>query len=362
MNTSPSPAACGPLSRPGTTGLPADLDRALTARLPPTLPNLRQQRFRGDHLDLALAALSREDQAHVDVVYRFAKSLHSRWLAMRDQPDWDALRQLLASANQPPFTDAAQAMGRDSLARCEDDDLRRLLGKFLHDLRGGALIPLQLHARMAEWDSDPLHLRSAAFLARDQAKIMRNILPGLDPEVRSADEAEKPHTMQPVVEKWDGFRFDRGGLPPGQVRVACGYQGLLASCCLEASAVDRVVYNYLNNAMRFADGERIHLDITPAGDDAVRWVVAHPIAPDHVAWLRQHTGGELARLFRGGLTRGGTGVGLSNCAELVAAAFGLPDIDVALNERYLGAAVEAGWYLAWAHWPALYGGPAAPVH
>lgn len=207
---------------------------------------------------------------------------------------------------------------------------------------------------MAEWDTDPLHLRSAAFLARDQAKIMRNILPDLDPEVRRADEAEKPHFMHTVVEKWDGFQFERGDQSPGHVRVACGYEGLPASCCLEASAVDRIVYNYVNNAMRFTTGDTIHLAIAPVGDDAVRWVVANPIAPDQVAWLQQHTKGDLANLYRGGLTRGGTGVGLSNCADFVAAAFGLPDIDIALDGRYLGAAVEGGWYLAWAHWPSLY--------
>jgi len=84
---------------------------------------------------------------------------------------------------------------------------------------------------------------------------------------------------------------------------------------MKASAVDRVVYNYVNNATRFSAG--------------------------------------------GGLTRGGNGLGLSNCADFVAAAFGLPDIDAALRGRYLGAVVEDGWYLAWAHWPALY--PDAPL-
>ena len=29
-------------------------------------------------------------------------------------------------------------------------------------------------------------------------------------------------------------------------------------------------------------------------------------------------------------------------------------VDIALDGRYLGAAVEGGWYLAWAHWPSLY--------
>jgi K+-sensing histidine kinase KdpD len=335
-------------------GLPASLKKALDQHLPPGFRNMRSQRYRGEDFDIALASLSDVDQAHVRVVYELAKTLHNRWVAMRDAPDWDALRQLVATVLRAPFVDAAKAMGHDTMATCHDEATRQALGKVLHDLRGGALTPLQLYARMAEWDTDPLHLRSAAFLARDQAKIMRNILPDLDPAVRRADEAEKPHFMHTVVETWDGFQFERGDQTPGHVRVACGYQGLLASCCLEASAVDRIVYNYVNNAMRFTTGDTIHLDIAPVGEHAVRWVVANPIAPDQGAWLRQNTKGDLGNLFRGGLTRGGTGVGLSNCADFVAAAFGLPDIDIALDGKYLGAAVEGDWYLAWAHWPSLY--------
>lgn len=340
--------------RVSRSGLPVGLQKALDRHLPPGFRNLRSQRYRGEDFDIALASLSAADQTHVRVVYELAKKLHNHWIAMRDDPDWDVLRQLVACVLKAPFADSAKAMGHDTMATCHDEDTRQALGKVLHDLRGGALTPLQLYARMAEWDTDPLHLRSAAFLARDQAKIMRNILPDLDPVVRSADEAEKPHFMQTVVEKWDSFQFERGDLAPGHVRVACGYTGLLASCCLEASAVDRIIYNYVNNAMRFSAGNTIHLDITPVGEDAVRWVVANPITPDQAEWLQQNTKGDLAELFRGGLTRGGTGVGLSNCADFVAAAFGLPDINIALDGKYLGAAVEDGWYLAWAHWPSLY--------
>ena len=213
---------------------------------------------------------------------------------------------------------------------------------------------LQLYAHMAECDADPVNLRGAAYLARDQAKIMRNILPDLDPEVRSADEAEKPHLIEAVVEKWDQFQFESTTKEPGHVSVSCDYQGLLASCCLEASAVDRIVYNYINNAIRFTAGPEIQMEILAAGENAVRWVVANRITHDQSEWLQNNTQGNLSTLFRGGLTRDGHGLGLSNCADFVAAAFGLPDIPAALEGKYLGAMVEDGWYLAWMHWPALY--------
>jgi hypothetical protein len=328
--------------------------RTLETRLPSNLRNLRAQRYGGENFDVSLSALSEIDQAHVRVIYELVKSIHMLWIGMRDDPDWDVLRKKVTSIISSPMSTSTQELGRESMKHCLKGEAAQVLGKVLHDLRGGALIPLQLYARMAQWDADPLHLRSAAFLARDQAKIMRNILPDLDPEIRSADEAEKPHFIEAVVEKWDHFQFERADKQPGYVSVSCDYQGLLASCCLEASAVDRIVYNYINNAIRFTAGPDIKLEILPAGENAVRWVVANRVTPDQAEWLENKTQGNLSTLFLGGLTRGGHGLGLSNCADFVAAAFGLPDIHAALEGKYLGAMVEDGWYLAWMHWPALY--------
>ena len=334
--------------------LSASRNQALTNHLPSQFRNLRAQRYRGEDFDVSLSALSPVDQQHIRLLYGFVKTIHLRWLDMRDNPDWEALRKLLAAILSPPLSTAAKELGLDSMAHCSQGEATQALGKVLHDLRGGALAPLQLYARMAEWDDDTLHLRNATFLARDHAKIMRNILPELDPEVRSADEAEKPHFIEAVVEKWDMFGFERAGKEPGRVNVRCGYDGLLASCCLEASAVDRIVYNYMNNAMRFTAEPFIGLEILPVGDNAVRWIVANPITPDQSEWLNMNTNGDMSNLFRGGLTRGGNGLGLSNCADFVAAAFGLPDINTALDGKFVGAAEEDGWFLAWAHWPALY--------
>lgn len=325
----------------------------IAQHLPVRLRNTRAQRFRGEHLDAPLSALQATDQARVRLLYAYAKSTYGRWLAMREAPEWDALRAQVLNILSPSLSAAAQDLGHDTMAQ-RDHPSQLALGKVLHDLRGGALTSLQLYAQMARWDDDPLHLRSAAFLARDQAKIMRSALPDLDPEVRQADEAEKPHVMQTVVDKWDGFRFEGAQQQPGQVHVTCAYDGLLASCCLEASAVDRVVYNYVNNAIRFSAGPAIRMEILPIGGNTVRWVVANPITPDQADWLDKATAGDLSTLFLGGLTRGGNGLGLSNCAEFVAAAFGLPDIQTALTNQYLGARVEGDWFVAWAHWPALY--------
>lgn len=328
--------------------------RGLSDHLPAHFKNLRAQRYQGQDLDALLSVLSVADQERTRLLYAYAKGVHLCWQSMQDAPDWGVLRTKVLAILLPPLREAAQDLGRDTMACLGDGEATLALGKVLHDLRGGALMSLQLYAHMAEWDADPANLRGAAYLARDQAKIMRNALPDLDPEVRTADEAEKPHFMQTIVEKWYDFRFEGADQQAGRIDVSCEYDGLLASCCLEASAVDRVVYNYINNATRFSAGSRIRMEILPIGNDTVRWIVANPINRDQARWLQHETSGDLSHLFRGGLTRGGNGLGLSNCADFVAAAFGLPDIDSALKGRYLGAMVEDGWYLAWAHWPALY--------
>lgn len=354
MTPQPPAAPTGTGASPSFSGVSLSPYPGIAQHLPVQLRNLRAQRFRGEHLDASLSALNAADQDRVRRLYAYAKGTYGLWLAMREAPDWAALREQVLSILDAPLSGAAQDLGRDTMAHLNHHPTLLTLSKVLHDLRGGALLSLQLYAQLARWDGDPMHLRSAAFLARDQAKIMRNALPDLDPETRQADESEKPHFMQTVVDKWNAFRFENAQHQTGQVHVTCEYDGLLASCCLEASAVDRVVYNYVNNAIRFSAGPSIRMEILPVGGDAVRWVVANPMSPDQSAWLRQETAGDLSTLFRGGVTRGGNGLGLSNCAEFVAAAFGLPDIHTALSGRYLGARVEGDWYLAWAHWPALY--------
>ncbi|MBN9122327.1 MAG: ATP-binding protein, partial [Planctomycetes bacterium] len=63
-------------------------------------------------------------------------------------------------------------------------------------------------------------------------------------------------------------------------------------------------------------------------------------------------GPDLVRLYEGGVTRGGNGVGLASCADFVAAAFGVTASE-AVAEGYLGARVDGNEYHAWFHWPAL---------
>jgi K+-sensing histidine kinase KdpD len=241
----------------------------------------------------------------------------------------------------------AQALGA-GLASRGDPRLRSVL----HDVRGGALTALMMEAAASSRPvPPPAQIALLAQLARDQAKMMRQAVVDLDPEGRVFDEREKLHHAGPIADKWSG-RSHRVEGSQASIEVVCRYRDGLASRCLEAAAVDRVLYNLINNATRFAADERVTLDIFSVGRD-VRFVVGNAIAADHASWLRQETQGDLAKLFEGGITRGGHGIGLTNCTLLVGAAYGQDDPAETLAQGYLGAEMRGERFLAWFHWPAL---------
>jgi signal transduction histidine kinase len=87
--------------------------------------------------------------------------------------------------------------------------------------------------------------------------------------------------------------------------------------------VDRILYNYINNAIRFSAKEYVRLTVIPIDNSLTRWVVAQELTDRQKAWLQETLGNDLSRLFQGGYTQGGQGIGLSSCSDLVAASFGV---------------------------------------
>jgi hypothetical protein len=57
-------------------------------------------------------------------------------------------------------------------------------------------------------------------------------------------------------------------------------------------------------------------------------------------------------LYKGGITNGGNGIGLANCAEIVAAGFSIDPSD-AIEQGYVGAKVIDSTYFGWFHWNAV---------
>jgi signal transduction histidine kinase len=223
----------------------------------------------------------------------------------------------------------------------------------LHDIRGGAFMTMISCAhRIAIMNlyNDVERMRSFVFLARDQAKMMRSAIEDIDPFTRAADERFRIHSVYDYVKKWNDFQYpSQKGIITVQVR--CLFEGNVTTCCLEASALDRVVYNYINNALRFAASDSITLTILPIGN-VLRWVVENEVEPQNIAWLLENVGDSGKALYKGGITNGGNGIGLANCADIVAASFSIPPLE-AIEQGYVGAKVIGSTYYGWFHWNAV---------
>ncbi|MCA9981261.1 MAG: hypothetical protein KDD89_10510 [Anaerolineales bacterium] len=322
-------------------------NKAIYMSLAPTdLEIYRTFRYDGGGFEISLKDLAVEDVTLLAQVYNLLKSVYDLWLYMGDQPNYNLMRERLKAFAEPEFLTKVQTIGSATYSHGINDER---MHNAIHDIRGGALTSLTGYARLLpRLPDNENYIRQAVYLARDHAKMLRNILPDLDTPVREADEGTKLHAMDEFIHKWDGFTFELPGKSV-TVNASSTYTGYITSRCLETSAMDRILYNYINNAARFASDSQIKLTVIPVGRELTRWIVENNITDDQVAWLRQEVD-DLKELFHGGHTRGGTGRGLLNCANFVSTSFGI-NSDEAIDQEYLGAKVFENTYYAWFHWP-----------
>ncbi|AWM41139.1 HAMP domain-containing histidine kinase [Gemmata obscuriglobus] len=325
------------------------IPEALYKLAPVTLPSRRSERFNGAGYEVPLSRFAPADREILGRVYQSVNGLPQLWHPMRHDADYSVLEAYIRRVGGGGALLAEVGhLGEATLAAGASDPAIR---KAVHDIRGGGLTLLLGTADLLDiMPGNRNVVRKCVDAARDHAKIMRNLLPDIDPVVRAADEATKAHTIDHFTSKWDGMAT-RGQTGPVLVSMRCLFTGAISARCLETSSIDRVVYNYVNNAVRFAAGGAVTVWIFPVTSGLTRWVVQNAIGADQEAFLAERVG-DLGRLFAGGITRGGTGVGLANCAEIVADCFGLASPAEAVSRGYLGAATRAGDYFTWFHWPA----------
>ncbi len=325
----------------------------LSARREPT------QRYDGDGFGVRLNRFVESDIELFRKVYEGVKRAHALWLDIRDHvldvPFAELLRRYaLGQFREPRFLLNVRAMGS---ATYELGVPPRDVRGALHDLRSGALLALIGYA-VAE--SKGLQVsddetRTAVLRARDHARIMRNAIVDLDPVRREVDEHIKSSSMRDFVAKWDGAVY-RMGERQISVEFESEFDGNVTHHDSEVAALDRVLYNHVNNAARFAGDDRVRITAFRVNKQLVRWVVENTLLPDHNFQLVKAFNGDLSKLYHGGFTRGGHGIGLSLCAEIVAAACGVTEQDELLESKYVGAEVRDHRYLAWFHWPVFVPG------
>ncbi|MFV9505499.1 MAG: ATP-binding protein [Oscillochloridaceae bacterium umkhey_bin13] len=318
----------------------------ITALAPVTLPSYRQLRYGGDDMGVELEQFPPEDQQLLVDLYAALQRLLE---LLRDQPVVPA--QLLARCEE---------LGWDSLMRQlrglrvpPDMSGDPLWGQAIHDLRGGAMQALAVMIQMTTLGMiRPADLERMFFLTRDQLKIMRNCVGGLDPEGSARDAATRLHDASLLIEKWAATEHYLGERP-AQIQVHSSFKGAIAERCLEFSALDRVIYNLINNATRHSANGQVDMWIVPAGDDNLRFAVANPISPEQQRTLTNRFPKGPGALFSGGFSTTGSGLGMRICADFVCNAYGIREISQALSEGHLGATLLESHFVAWFHWPVV---------
>ena len=359
---------------PSSASLPPPVDEhtalppAYVALAPLDLPNYRQGRYAADDLCVNLASLAPVDAEILSHQYTVLSELLRIFIEahLADAEKWQAVTAWTQANPPTKLTRQAQELGGASLGLVQSE----LLAKTVHDLRGGALTALLGRLQALAWLPQTVEQLNMLFiLTRDQLKIMRSAVAGLDDARRHADRTPKAHAMKLMLEKWHrAVVGPHAGAQAPRLEMDCRYEGPLTECCLESAAIDRIFYNLANNATRHAVGRLLRMVIFPlqqAATPTLRFVLANEINAQDATFLQQLAPApllldacpvpdlvDLPALFAPATSSTGSGFGLTVVADFVTGAFALESREDCIERRYVGAALLGQTFITWFHWPA----------
>ena len=334
-----------------TTGQEKLADAQLYALADVPLDDTRAQ-FAGDAATLSLQEIPTQFHAQIKRIYTFLQNLYD-YLAQH-LGDLERQRSELPAFLQHRKADDVLDDVRHLGAALKQEEASPNLRKALHDIRGGSMTALAMHIEMAELgDIEGNDCERMYILSRDHLKIMRNVVYDLDPKGHERDLAPVAHDIELLIEKWSNidYRLAKNAI---KIRLDCRFDGRISENCMEFSALDRVIYNLVNNATRFTTDQQVHLAILPVAGKQhpqVRFVVYNRISTEHQQTLLDKFGSDnLSTLYEGGFTTGGHGVGMRICADFVMHGYGLASVQDALQGGYLGIKLIDDYFVAWFHW------------
>lgn len=323
------------------------LSHATFATLPPAaLPNLRTVRYRGGTFTVPLARFAPADQHTLRAMYVV---LHGLWTTLTTAPTSTlsaAVRAVRAHHDWLPLVQQMAHLG----AATHDSTLDLVI----HDLRGGSFSALVGALDLLTRDSGVPHaLPTLLVLVRDHLHTLRNLVPDLDAPGAEADQQAAPQSIERLVEKWR-YAPAQAGDHVARVHLDVQVQDAIAARPSELAAMDKVLTNLVNNAVRFAANGQVYLAVLPhaAGQD-VRIAVSNRLTAAQQYALQTHFGTDWRGLFADSFTTGGTGLGLRICAAYVAECYGLAGTQQAVAGQYLAATVMGQTFVAHFHWPLL---------
>ena len=320
---------------------------------PKDLQIRRSDRYDGGGMSVPLKTFDPEDISLILQVYNTIKTMYDISLyasAHQNQSDFSLFKDQLTKLSSPEFTGIVRAIGTHTTSHGTASSQLQQVG---HDIRGGSLMSLIGYAGLLLQDpSNTQFLKTAIALARDHAKMMRNAIPDLDIPVRNADESLKIHHIDSFLDKLDGavIKFAEKQV---EVSVHSTFNGDISNRCLETSAIDRIVYNHLNNAARFTSNGQVNFSVFQINTSMIRFIITNEVTQDQKVWLENNVS-DFKQLFEKGTTRDSTGIGLNTCAEFIKESFGLPSTQEAVKQSYIGAKLIKNHFYAWFHWPIYF--------
>lgn len=300
---------------------------------PSTFKSYRPNRNIGEEDALELSAFPAEERTMIERLYA-------------------ALGELDATLRDEHGSPAAAVAFRDRLAALLAPGSRHVgeaVGAALHDIRGGTMTALLFGLdELTESDRPRLARSALRAMIRDQRKIIRHIVRDVDAVGLERDRAAIPHSLAEL----DGgiSSYGRGGRPSDvAVEVHRDADAIVAASCLEFAALERAVFNLLNNAVRHVDGEALDVWLTPLQADA-RVVVSNRVNAAHADVMTHMLAADPAALY-GTFSTTGSGLGLTIVASIVGNAYGLDEPGELVAGGYIGTQIVDGTFLTWLHWP-----------
>lgn len=229
--------------------------------------------------------------------------------------------------------------------------------KAYHDIRSGSLTAITLMLDLFKMGlAGQDHLDRLYMLCRDHLKIIRNCVFDIDEEGLQRDLRAIPHGVDLLQEKWAGATYS---IPSGTVAIdfTTEFDGVVSSCCMEFSALDRTLYNLINNATRFSADGRVSVKVEaddPVGSTNLKFLISNAVTENDIERLRGTLAErcmDLPQLFEGGLTVDGNGFGLRICADLVCHNYQLDTPADALENRLLGVSLADQAFKVWFYCP-----------
>jgi signal transduction histidine kinase len=320
---------------------------------PSQVTRYRQERYIGEDNGLSLSEFNDRDRDLVRQLYTLLKqSLNQVQTGIEREDPPGALRTLQKLRWKETMAEFSEHFGRELIPGVSREKARQIF----HDMRGSALSVAAGRVDLAMLkgnESEESDLYSIFYAIRDHLKILRNCVVDLDPERRERDIQRNNHSAALLREKWQEYIS-----PELTIEYIADYDGDISSCCLEFSSLERVLYNMINNAAEHTADGRVRFFVTTLNserEENAKFAVANRVREEELKQLRARFGEDFSPLFDGGFTIGGTGVGLSVVSRIVANAYGLEHPRDAAADGHVGATVEEGEFLVWAHWPTADG-------